>query len=269
MVRQRFHDSNPDLLMAGDEERSVLVEDEENDDEFKPLTLHTNSPHAAARRISTKLNLKANFMISQQRDAAEDDSITCFGNLWRLVASGLLGAVLVSPFLYSFYQYTINAASRSSIPAYPADLLQCARDYNVSYALLHRQVQRSSSTYCSTATAADDCTCTNPLTPLRHVPSSPKYYQQWDTTHERNVQLASESSNKDKMDVVFYGDSITEHWVGTDLGVSDQESMSVKNQFDDIFGGEAVALGLAGDRVSARRHAVSCVCLVWLGAVAQ
>jgi hypothetical protein len=74
----------------------------------------------------------------------------------------------------------------------------------------------------------------------------------WDHVHETNVKRATSCIPGDKPHVLLYGDSITEHWVGTDMGEADQESMSVKRQFDVIFdeGRQAQAFGLAGDRVS-------------------
>lgn len=163
-----------------------------------------------------------------------------------MVASVALSLVLVLPFLYSFYQY--NKLDQSSIiPNYPSDLLQCAQDLNVSFALLHRQTQLATD-YCS---GAQFCSCINPLQPFPHVPSSPQYAKQWDTVFARNVADAAAADTLPT--VVLYGDSITEHWTGTDLGDASQETMSVKKQFDAIFeDGQALALGLAGDRVSRR-----------------
>ena len=103
--------------------------------------------------------------------------------------------------------------------------------------------------------------CTNPLAPIAHVPRTPKYSSKWDATHARNSKWASGRPTRNDQatpshQVVLYGDSIVEHFVGTDLGDVTQEAMSVKKQFDLVFDGKAMALGLAGDRVSARVQSI-------------
>jgi hypothetical protein len=66
----------------------------------------------------------------------------------------------------------------------------------------------------------------------------------------RNVELATNSSNPD---VIFLGDSITEHWLGTELGEEDPSEQDNAKVFQDIFiNGNSIrglALGIAGDRV--------------------
>jgi hypothetical protein len=169
-----------------------------------------------------------------------EEEISCFGDLWRLVASGLLGLLLISPFLYSFYQYETLPT-----PTFPSDLLPCAQDYNFSFALLYRSMELATH-FCD-----DDlevCTCSDPLQPLARVPSTPHYFKAWDDTFARNVKMARGAQSPK---IVLYGDSITEHWVGTDLGTETQDALSVNRQFQAIFDqGQAIALGIAGDRVS-------------------
>jgi hypothetical protein len=233
-VRQRFADPDNMLLLLNDN-------DAEAHDEFKPLA------PTCPQNVRTKLAIKK----AKITAARDDEDITCFGDLWRLVASAALSLLLILPFLYSLYQYKQLSSELQDLPIYPSDLLQCADDYNISFALLHRQIELSSD-YCDTAHGASTtttCTCTDPLEPIAHVPSSsPLYIPKWDDTFERNKLLAAAA---DSPRLVLYGDSITEHWVGTDFGEMTQETMSVKKQFDSIFEeGQAVALGLAGDRVS-------------------
>lgn len=231
-VRQRFADPDNMLLLLNDN-------DAEAHDEFKPLA------PTCPQNVRTKLAIKK----AKITAARDDEDITCFGDLWRLVASAALSLLLILPFLYSLYQYKQLSSELQDLPIYPSDLLQCADDYNISFALLHRQIELSSD-YCDTAHGASTtttCTCTDPLEPIAHVPSSsPLYIPKWDDTFERNKLLAAAA---DSPRLVLYGDSITEHWVGTDFGEMTQETMSVKKQFDSIFEeGQAVALGLAGDR---------------------
>ena len=250
VVRQRFSDL--DLVEVDDADTEH--------DEFKPLS---PSPQNGRRKVSFNISSS-----SGKRNPAQerDEEVSCFGDLWKLIGSLALTLLLILPFLHSLYQYKqgLGVAHSGDIPSYPSDQLQCANDYNISFALLHRQIQLATD-YCGTPPGTDgggggrsevECTCANPLEPIAHVPLTPKYISKWDATHARNVKWASGTTRSDQAapstQVVLYGDSIVEHFVGTDLGDITQETMSVKKQFDLVFDGKALALGLAGDRVSAR-----------------
>ena len=62
--------------------------------------------------------------------------------------------------------------------------------------------------------------------------------------------------DKHFLDVVFLGDSITEHWNGRDMGVFREKDYNVSLVFQKFFqkkngsSVEGLALGVAGDRVS-------------------
>jgi hypothetical protein len=77
----------------------------------------------------------------------------------------------------------------------------------------------------------------------------------WKQTFERNQDLANQLDHE-KYDVIFLGDSITEHWAGTDLGhdyAGMQDMNKVFRQYFTKSGGgqvEGLALGIGGDRVS-------------------
>jgi hypothetical protein len=79
-------------------------------------------------------------------------------------------------------------------------------------------------------------------------------YGNWETPWKRNVELAAHATNP--LDVVLLGDSITEHWMGTRLGVPAPKRLENAEAFHDLFtkkgGGrvDGLALGIAGDRVS-------------------
>lgn len=76
----------------------------------------------------------------------------------------------------------------------------------------------------------------------------------WEETHHHNTDAAGE----EHIDVVFYGDSITEGWMGTSYGRPKQRGPggSSREVFDALFstqnGGEfdGLALGISGDTVS-------------------
>jgi hypothetical protein len=251
VVRQRFSDL--ELIDVDDSDTAH--------DEFKPLS---PSPQNARRKVS--FNISSGSTGKRNLAQERDEEVSCFADLWKLIASLAMTLLLIVPFLHSLYQYKqgLGVAHSGSIPNYPSDKLQCADDYNISFALLHRQIQLATD-YCDTPPGMGggdgrsrgdvECTCTNPLDPIAHVPLTPKYISKWDATHARNVKWANGATRSDRAapatQVVLYGDSIVEHFAGTDLGDITQETMSVKKQFDLVFDGKAMALGLAGDRVSA------------------
>jgi hypothetical protein len=86
-------------------------------------------------------------------------------------------------------------------------------------------------------------------------------YGNWETPWKRNVELAAHATKP--LDVVLLGDSITEHWLGTEMGVPVAKRRENAKVFHDLFtkdgGGrvEGLSLGISGDRVS--QHYVSVV----------
>lgn len=133
---------------------------------------------------------------------------------------------------------------------------------------------------------ADDnyaCHCLNPTEPKRPTYSP----EAWPATMNMNIQLInqslaaatnavvnsakektgwfgktttttnSESSSSYALDVVFLGDSITEHWNGRDMGEFREKDQNTSLVFQNLFQKqknhseiEGLALGIAGDRVS-------------------
>jgi hypothetical protein len=114
------------------------------------------------------------------------------------------------------------------------------------------------------------CTCQNPLLPYRPPPSD-KYALRWTTAWQRNVALANDAAaaaleqGKDQLDVVFLGDSITEHFSGTEMGEPRDRWVENAKVFDNLFqktkhkhGSSTndkqeqvtgMSLGIAGDKV--------------------
>ena len=78
-----------------------------------------------------------------------------------------------------------------------------------------------------------------------------RHRESWGNTFDRNVALAKKAGDPD---VVLLGDSITEHWLGTGLGI--EKYPDINEVYKDLFqnkkiqGIEGVALGISGDRVS-------------------
>mmetsp|Transcript_2137 Transcript_2137/g.2458 ORF Transcript_2137/g.2458 Transcript_2137/m.2458 type:complete len:502 (-) Transcript_2137:72-1577(-) len=98
------------------------------------------------------------------------------------------------------------------------------------------------------------CHCPNPFTPSTRADTRPN----WMFAHNVNTQLALESASRGAhhLDIVFFGDSITEHWRGTKYGHDVTSSSGLQGAvrvFDKLFntenGGklEGLPLGLSGD----------------------
>jgi lysophospholipase L1-like esterase len=109
------------------------------------------------------------------------------------------------------------------------------------------------------------CPCASPLTPQARTT------RKWHTVVQRNrreveaalaAQMAYENDSASKSattvnpywDVIFLGDSITEHWVGTDLGELEPEWEDNVRVFQELFNKshgaplQGLALGIGGDR---------------------
>jgi lysophospholipase L1-like esterase len=72
--------------------------------------------------------------------------------------------------------------------------------------------------------------------------------------HDNQARATTYDGN---LDVVFYGDSITEGWLGTSLGLPNERKKKNQEVFKSLFnahegGGKynALALGISGDLVS-------------------
>jgi len=99
------------------------------------------------------------------------------------------------------------------------------------------------------------CTCWNPLSPRPRGERSRRHKvsENFNRSFKHNVYLAEQA--RDLKDVVFYGDSITEGWMGTVYRVvKNQEKANVYREFfaKNEQGGngkfDGLALGVAGDQ---------------------
>ena len=102
------------------------------------------------------------------------------------------------------------------------------------------------------------CTCSDPM-----IPQSRHTTRHWSHAHHMNVERATQYEqhlggvgHTHTLDVVFYGDSITEQWHGTRLGYPVPKKAGIKNVYEDLFSLDhgakynGLALGIAGDTVS-------------------
>ena len=124
----------------------------------------------------------------------------------------------------------------------------CASDLGLSLEQLYADTTNTIKSLCRPLLQHEQCSCSSPLVPLRGVPTQTMYHQRWEKVLAHNKALIAERNNSTR--VVFIGDSITEHWQGTDLGFSwPFGGPELKIIFDGLFP-DALPLGVGGDRVS-------------------
>lgn len=87
------------------------------------------------------------------------------------------------------------------------------------------------------------------------------YLEQWTKAANLNIDLVNKAVVRPiQYDVVFLGDSITEHWNGRDIAEFEPNGHNISLVFQDLFekdkGGtlQGLPLGIAGDRVSERKR---------------
>jgi hypothetical protein len=107
----------------------------------------------------------------------------------------------------------------------------------------------------------DECTCPNPLqtndySRARSPIPLPDWMKQllWKKQHQENNERAAKStSNATRaLDIVLYGDSITEFWTGTALGLLRLSLKDSRAEYEDLLRDTdaplyGLGLGIAGD----------------------
>jgi lysophospholipase L1-like esterase len=84
----------------------------------------------------------------------------------------------------------------------------------------------------------------------------------WEKVYNLNKELLKSDKAKN-VDVVFFGDSITEGWRGTHFGKETSKTQGIRPVFDSLFssvlGGkfDGIALGIAADTVSSETENLS------------
>jgi lysophospholipase L1-like esterase len=205
--------------------------------------------------LSSIVNDELNSLVLDPRYAAceiegsnneESNTSNCYWNKWRWNMVGLLAAVSMGLLIFSrTYGTTITPTGSSDI--WPVYNQACIFSLHVNFSAIYKDLQ-CAVYFCDSEPVKGHCHCISPLIPQARVPFTPQYWDAWDATFARNIELANSDISPD---VVMIGDSITEHWVGTDLGTTTREAMGVERVFEEIFvNGEihGLALGLGGDR---------------------
>jgi lysophospholipase L1-like esterase len=180
------------------------------------------------------------------REENDVDS-TILGNTWKLLASLLLTAMLLGPWIYSTYKNTHYPASSSATIMEllnAADQLSCAKELGIAYSELFLDIKLNKTSSCRDTASPR---CKNPTIPLA---CEERYSDLWTQAFERNLDMVKAVRADKELDVVFLGDSITEHWLGLTLTHSSPEIADVPKLWKELFDGHALPLALSGDRVN-------------------
>ena len=150
-------------------------------------------------------------------------------------------------FIVRYVQDIINTQAKSSVTTPSAS---CPPNWN---GFLQSTMNAPQEELCvPNMPARNSCKCYKPG--VEAAMDRKRGKEQWNYTFYRNLDLIHEMGDT-QLDVVLLGDSITEHWVGTDLS-SDRKSWSgVTDIYYTLFRSPSsavsgLALGIAGDRCS-------------------
>lgn len=148
----------------------------------------------------------------------------------------------------------VKVPSLPHVNLHPQNNDMCRDIFNKTIAELMQEVEIFSqpNDWCQNGNPDGSCTCQSTLSPSQPSWNSQAKQDLWLRTMERNTQLLKEHNSE--VDVVLYGDSITEHWLGTELSSRWEQWQGNKEVFDETFGKDdadvhAVAMGIAGDEV--------------------
>jgi lysophospholipase L1-like esterase len=140
------------------------------------------------------------------------------------------------------------------------DLLTCPLDTSDTYwnrLISNTAVGKYDSDRCGNVPNGRICQCLNPVLP---VPRTGKLRSRWSLSFQRNLQLIADTVSTNAtgtgdLDVVLLGDSITEHWLGTDLGTEYTTWSEHFQVYQELFQNKdnnsnatsGLALGIGGD----------------------
>ena len=126
--------------------------------------------------------------------------------------------------------------------------------------LTHQQEEFANHPKSVCSESEPNCNCRNPLVPLSRVGDDSGVSELWQDAFVRNQHLVQEESKNtasssldSSLDFVFLGDSIVEHWLGTDLGIEGDSWRENHEWYQKLFRGSdskvhGLTLGIGGDR---------------------
>jgi lysophospholipase L1-like esterase len=128
------------------------------------------------------------------------------------------------------------------LPPIPSD---CSRNEN--WPSLLQNLKLHGSKRCDAFRTTAKCPCPDPTRPAEG-----NYGSAWRETHKRNMLLIEPFLQPKPLDILLLGDSITEHWIGTEMGGKNQEYVESRQVFMNLFyynpDIKGMALGISGDR---------------------
>ena len=256
------------------------VDDEDEDDyddegDFRPLVSTRQRRNSKQSKQRRRRGHRGRMI---QRLVARDDETSCLGDCARAIGSLFLATLLFGPYVYFHVREHIKQdfSAVDDIGELP-DTLKCAEDglkVNFTELFLQMKTLKTSDDFCATKVVPTTnkkhgksmdsdksdhvnrdrgCSCTSPLIPASNTQNVSK----WWTAQKRNRDMANDAAQStEPLDVVFFGDSITEQWQGTRLFHSDSSDFDgIAATFQQHFGGKAtdapfhgIPLGISGDQ---------------------
>ena len=187
-------------------------------------------------------------------------------NFWWLPKSrlnGIMFALLLLAGLTTVLPLAIDVLFRTSGPSDVMILPSCDMEqFNETFEELKFRVEGSNQTdlcilkLTKQLHIVGECHCSNPFIGLTMVNTKnyPRSGDRWSRAFDLEKERVEKASQLQNIEVAFLGDSITEHWLGTDLGNPTQKLENHSKVFNEMFtrdGGGAIdgiVLGIAGER---------------------
>ena len=172
----------------------------------------------------------------------EDEDTSCLSNTWKTVASSLLIAILLGPWMYSSYK-TYHTYSGEGAPAFltRADQLGCAKKLNISFSQLYLDIKLNRMSLCQKNMIG--CRCNNPTIPND---KNGKFRSRWYKGLERNKEMAASPppiSMSSLSAIPFWSTGWEPTWA-----FPIRMCQKVPKLSKELFEGHALPLALSGDR---------------------
>jgi lysophospholipase L1-like esterase len=249
-----------DDVMNGEEEEEEEEEDSEDEEGalITPLVSSADMNEFGSPRTTSRSGKRHSLSIANRDEYDDEDATTCWGDTWKCVASVLLTTLLLAPLVHSHVSHhnaTVPQENNSS--AFDMPSLSSCEDISFDTAPLleyMKEIGENNGSFCRSDMPSNyRCRCQSPLV------AQAKGMGFWEQARQRNIGLITErpvnatSGRIELLDVVFYGDSITEHWMGTDVGVVRRGNAPIQKVFQETFQDkksskyQGIALGISGD----------------------
>jgi hypothetical protein len=233
------------MMMEDDEYDEYDDFDDEEDRDFEPLLSDSSE------KPSLKTN-RTSFEIASSPDVAFSPMMK-----WCTPVVATL-AVFFLAGIFTLLGSSRAFATIASSEAMTMPLETCEQRFNMTYGALLDQVAKQQ-LFCGPERSSN-CNCDNPVVPKMHDWDE-RMQTKWDSAFRQNKESVDNNGmSSSPYDVIFFGDSITEHWNGKDLGNPNKDYAGAHEVFNEYFNKEnggkvsGLALGIGGDRVSSSQN---------------